>query len=144
MDADLLSQSEPSFKIEERIKYHKYLLTLKCIKQEAPSYLSKKLSYVSEINPYAVRNATIGNLNVLKQKNPELFKKSFAYSAPFLWNSLTTSVHKSNNTNVFKTNIKNYIFDSSNHQGSVSFIILFISHFLFITFLIYFSSMLLC
>ena len=41
MDADPLSPSEPLFKyigwmkIEERIKYHKYLLTLKCIKQEA-------------------------------------------------------------------------------------------------------------
>jgi hypothetical protein len=40
-------------------------------------------------------------------------------------------VRKSNNTNVFKTNIKHInIFDSSNHQGSVWFIILLISHFL--------------
>jgi hypothetical protein len=62
-------------KIEERIKYHKYLLTLKCIKQEVPSCLSNKLSYVSEINPYAVRNAINGNLNVPKPKI-EILKKS--------------------------------------------------------------------
>ena len=56
-------------KIEERIKYHKYLLTFKCIKQEAPSYLSNKLS--------CFRNQSIrfkkcykcnGNLNVPKPK----------------------------------------------------------------------------
>ena len=127
MDADPLSPSEPLFKyigwmkIEERIKYHKYLLTFKCIKQEAPSYLSNKLSYVSETNPYIVKNAINGNLNVPKPKT-ELFKKSFAYSTPLLWNCLTTSVCKSNNTNVFKTNIKNYISDSSNYQGSASII----------------------
>ena len=98
---------------------HKYLLTFKCIKKEAPSYLSNKLSYVSETNPYAVRNAMNGNLNAPKPKT-ELFKKTYAYSSPFLWNCLQTSVRKSNNTNVFKTNIKHInIFDSSNHQGSV-------------------------
>ena len=83
MDADLLSQSEPSFKIEERNKYHKYLLTLKCIKQEAPSYLRKKLSYVSEINPYAVRNATIGNLNVPKRKKQNYSKNHLHIQPPF-------------------------------------------------------------
>jgi hypothetical protein len=46
-----------------------------------------------------------------------------------LWNCLPTSVRKSNNTNVFKTNIKNYIFDSSNHQGSIWFIFFLESHF---------------
>ena len=59
------------------------------------------------------------------------YKKKNAYSASFLWNNLPISVCECNNTNVFKTNIKNYIFDSSYHQGSVSFIILFISNFLF-------------
>jgi hypothetical protein len=55
---------------------HKYLLTFKCIKKEAPSYLSNKLSYVSETNPYAVRNAINGNLNAPKPKT-ELFKKTY-------------------------------------------------------------------
>ena len=73
MDADPLSSSEPLFKylgwikIEERIKYHKYILTLKCITQEATSYLRNKHSYVSETNPYA-RNALNGNVNVPKPK----------------------------------------------------------------------------
>ena len=90
--------------------------------------VSNKLSYASETNPYAVRNALDRNLSVPKPKT-ELFKKSFAYSAPFLWNCLPTSVRKSNNTNVFKTNIKNYIFDSSSHQGSIWFIFFLESHF---------------
>ena len=77
-------------KIEERIKYHKYILTFKYIKQEIPSYLSNTLSYVSETNSYAVRNARNGNLNIPKTKT-ELFKTSFAYTVPFLWNCLPTS-----------------------------------------------------
>jgi len=96
MDVDPISPSEPLFnylccmKIEERIKYHKYILTFKYIKQEVLSYLSNKCSYVSETNPYAVRNARNGNLNIPKPKT-ELFRTSFAYSVPFLWNCLPAS-----------------------------------------------------
>jgi hypothetical protein len=43
----------------------------------------------------------------------------------FHYINLKTLIHN------IKTNIKNNIFDSSNHQGSVSFIILLISHILF-------------
>jgi hypothetical protein len=77
-------------KIEERIKYHKYILTFKDIKQEVPSYLSVALSYVSETNSCAVTNGRNGNLNIPKQKT-ELFRTSFAYIVPFLWNCLPTS-----------------------------------------------------
>ena len=48
LDQDPIAPSEPLFKqlgwmsIEQRIKYHKYLLVSKCLKNEAPVYLKKK------------------------------------------------------------------------------------------------------
>jgi hypothetical protein len=58
------------------------------------------------------------------------YSKNHLHIQPPFCGTVPNSLCKSNNTNVFKTNIKNYIFDSSNHPGSVGFIILLISHFL--------------
>jgi hypothetical protein len=40
--------------IEQRIKYPKYLLVWKCLKNEAPIYLKNKIQ--SDRNPYSLRN----------------------------------------------------------------------------------------
>jgi hypothetical protein len=42
--------------IEQRIKYHKYLLVSKCLKNEAPVYLKNKIQYLSDRNPYSHLN----------------------------------------------------------------------------------------
>ena len=131
-----------NMKIVERIKYHKYILTLKCIKQEATSYLNNKLSYVSEISKKCYK----WKYECPQTKDRNIQTIIICIFSPFLWNCLPTSVRKSNNT-LLKTNIKNYIFDSSNHQGSVWLIILLIDKSFSIIFLwhmIYFSSMLFC
>jgi hypothetical protein len=53
---DPIAPSEPLFKqlgwmsIEQRIKYHKYLLVSKCLKKEAPVYLKNKIQYLSDRN----------------------------------------------------------------------------------------------
>jgi hypothetical protein len=56
LDQDPISPSVPLFKqlgwmsIEQRIKYHKYLLVSKCLKNEAPVYFKKKSNtYLIEI-----------------------------------------------------------------------------------------------
>jgi hypothetical protein len=49
LDQDPTAPPEPLFKqlgwrsIEQRIKYHKYLLVSKCLKNEAPVYLKNKI-----------------------------------------------------------------------------------------------------
>ena len=43
--------------IEQRIKYHKYFLVSKCLKNEAPLYLKNKIQYLSDRNYYTLRNA---------------------------------------------------------------------------------------
>jgi hypothetical protein len=57
---------------------------------KAPSYLTDHLC-ISENNPYHLRNAVNGRLKIPKPKT-ELFKKSFKYSGPNLWNKLQNSI----------------------------------------------------
>ena len=114
LDTDPFAPSEPLFKqlgwmtVEQRIKYHKYVLAYKCIKKDAPSYLVNKFNYVSDSNPYALRNVVQGKLALPKPKI-ELYKKSFTYSGPCLWNELPTSLRNAQSVNTFKYKIKEYL-----------------------------------
>ena len=111
LDADPFAPSMPLFSklgwmtIEDRIQYHKCLLVFKCQKGEAPSYLNNKILYVSENNPYQLRNVVNGNLYVPKPRT-EMFKKSFSYSGPFLWNNLPISIRNVPSINAFKEKLK--------------------------------------
>jgi hypothetical protein len=75
LDQDPIAPSEPLFKqlgwitIEQRIKYHKYLLVSKCLKNEAPVYLKNKIQYLSDRNPYSFRNVVSEKLQIPKAKN---------------------------------------------------------------------------
>ena len=104
--------------IEHRIIYHKCLLIFKCLKNEAPSYLTEKVTYVSENNPYQLRNVVNGDLCVPKSRT-ELFKKSFSYSGPCLWNSLPTSIRTAQSTTVFKYKLKGYCPPTLRRRGTI-------------------------
>ena len=89
LDQDPIAPSEPLFKqlgwmsIEQRIKYHKYLLVSKCLKNETPIYFKNKIQYLSDRNLYSLRNVVSEKLHIPKAKT-ELFKKTFTYSGPKL------------------------------------------------------------
>jgi hypothetical protein len=74
LDQDPIAPSEPLFKqlgwmtIEQRIKYHKHLLVSKCLKNEAPVYLKNKIQYLSDRNPYSLRNVVSEKLQIPKAK----------------------------------------------------------------------------
>ena len=114
LDQDPIAPSEPLFKqlgwmnIEQRIKYHKYLLVSKCLKNEAPIYLKNKIQYLSDRNPYSLRNVVSEKLPKAKT---ELFKKTFTYSrsGSKLWNELPFSIRQTSYHNAFKTKVKNLI-----------------------------------
>jgi hypothetical protein len=114
LDQDPIAPSEPLFKqlgwmsIEQRIKYHKYLLVSKCLKNEAPVYLKNKIQYLSDKNPYCLRNVVSEKLQIPKAKT-ELFKKTFAYSGPKLWNELLFSIRQASSHNAFKIKVKSLI-----------------------------------
>jgi hypothetical protein len=56
-------------------------------KKEAPVYSKKNLQYLYDRNPYSLRNVASEKLQIPKAKT-ELFKKTFTYSGPKLWNEL--------------------------------------------------------
>jgi hypothetical protein len=114
LDQDPIAPSEPLFKqlewtsIEQRIKYHKYLLVSKCLKNEASVYLKNKIQYLSDKNPYSLRNVVSKKLQIPKVKT-ELFKKTFTYSGPKLWNELPFSIWQASSHNTFKIKVKSLI-----------------------------------
>jgi hypothetical protein len=74
IDQDPIAPSEPLFKqlgwmsIEQRIKYHKYLLVSKCLKNEVPVYLKNKIQYLSDRYPYSLQNVVSEKLQIPKAK----------------------------------------------------------------------------
>ena len=99
LDQDPIAPSEPIFKqlgwmsIEQRIQYHIYLLVSKCLNNEALVYLKNKIQYLSDRNPYCLRNVVSEKLQIPTAKT-ELCKKLFTYSGSKLWNELPFSIRQ--------------------------------------------------
>jgi hypothetical protein len=66
--------------IEQRIKYHKYLLVSKCLKNEASVYLKNKIQYFSDRNPYSLRNVVSEKLQIPKAKTIPIYQFSLSKS----------------------------------------------------------------
>ena len=80
----------------------------KCLKNETPVYLKNKIQYLSDRNPFSLRNVVSEKLQIPKAKT-ELFKKTFTYSGPKLWNELPFSIRQASSHNAFKTKVKSLI-----------------------------------
>jgi hypothetical protein len=76
-------------------------------RNEAPVYLKNKIQYLSDKNPYSLRNVVSKKLKIPKAKT-ELFKKTFTYSGPKLWNELLFLIRQASSYNAFKTNVKSH------------------------------------
>ena len=90
--------------INQRYQYFTLLLMYKCLNNQAPSYLSSQFNYVSS----STHNATNKNL-LLPRPNTELFKRSFSYAGPKLWNDLPREIRLSSSLQQFKISLKDYI-----------------------------------
>jgi hypothetical protein len=77
-------------------------------KTEAPVYSKNKLQYLSDRNPYSLRNVLSEKLQIPKAKT-DLFKKTFTYSEPKVWNELPFSLRQVSYHNAFKTKVKSLI-----------------------------------
>jgi hypothetical protein len=67
-------------------------------KNEAPVYSKNKLQYLSDRNPYSLRNVASEKLQIPKAKT-DLFKKTFTYSEPKVWNELPFSLRQASSHN---------------------------------------------
>ena len=95
--------------IYKRIQYHKALLVYKSKSGLAPEYLSKAIVPTNSNQSYNTRFSSQDNL-ILPKPNTELYKSSFSYSGPKLWNSLTSEIKKSNSICEFKHLYKSFYF----------------------------------
>ena len=75
----------------ERVIYRKAILMYKSLHNLAPTYLSTKFTYTSEIHQVNLRSLTDSTLYVPKP-NLEIYRKTFAYSGSKIWNTLPESV----------------------------------------------------
>ena len=94
--------------VEQRINFKILLITYKALNGQAPTYISDLLSYY---RPARLLRSSTQNL----LRNPCYNLKNygdrfFAVAAPRLWNALPMAVKSSNSVDIFKRQLKSYLF----------------------------------
>ena len=88
-------------RFDERAIYKKAILMNKSLHNLAPTYLSTKFTYTSDIHQVNLRSLTDSTLYVPKP-NLEIYRKTFAYSGSKIWNTLPESVRSAPSLEAFK------------------------------------------
>ena len=103
---DYDSQSAELFKklkwlpVESRIAQNKLVLVYKALHNMCPQYLNDMLQYQTN-NVYNMRSTEQRKLPIPKVKY-EIFRKSFSYSGPQLWNLLPSRIQHAKSLAEFK------------------------------------------
>ena len=92
--------------IPQRRSYFIGLLTFEGLNNLAALYISSLLSKSNTIHTYSTRLSSTDGLTITFPKLT-LFKQSFEYTAPLLWNSLPSNIRKYNNLKQFKLQYRN-------------------------------------
>lgn len=77
----------------------------------APEYLCDQIKYVSEVQPYGLRNAD--NFR-LKRATTTAGQRSLFYKGLKLYNSLTNEIKKETRTNIFRRECVNFVKSNNN------------------------------
>ncbi len=97
--------------IPQRIQYKLLLLTFKALRNLAPTYLSELL------HPYtpsrALRSSSSGLLSIPSVKMVKMGARAFSHAAPELCNSLPIHIRQLDSINIFKSQLKTYLFKSA-------------------------------
>ena len=80
----------------------------KCLNDLAPERFKQLFTYVKDISEINTRSASRLLLQIPKP-NCEMFKRSFAYLGPTVWNSLPYDLRCATSLNVFKIHLKKYV-----------------------------------
>ena len=97
--------------VKFRIKYKIAVLAYKCLNNLAPSYLSSLVELYSPIRTLRSSNSVLLKHKVGKFKT--LGDRSFSVSAPIIWNELPLALRQSSSLELFKRNLKTYLFKSA-------------------------------
>lgn len=118
LDAPFNTPSKELFKslnwlsFRDRLIYHKLILVYKILNNKTPEYLQKYCVPNTNVHNRNLRSISNNNL-VIVRPNTNNMKRSFAYSAPTLWNKMPLNVKLSSTLNSFKTNCFKYVFEQS-------------------------------
>ena len=93
--------------VRQRINFKVLLLVFKCIKGEAPMYLSNVLTPYC---PTRLLRSSDQCLLLVPNVHNSYGRRAFGYSGPILWNFLPDSIKNSPNVLTFKKRLKTYIF----------------------------------
>ena len=93
----------------ERRDYFVALTVFKCIRGMAPTYISDCITICNEVAVRDTRTSTSANLLTLPYASLDIFKNSFAYRGPFIWNDLPHDIRKCATLSCFKTALKAHI-----------------------------------
>ena len=97
--------------VTKRIFYHKSLLMYKSKHQLAPKYLSNLIVPTSSKQSYNTRLSSSDNF-IVPKSNTELYKSSFSFSGPKVWNSLSSEIKNQKVYLHSKTLTSHFIFKS--------------------------------
>ena len=98
--------------IRQRIEYKLCLLVYLSINDQAPSYLRKKLTFVSDLpGRRSLRSAQTRNLAIPRTKL-KMGERAFDVAAPTAWNNLPEDIKCSSSIAIFKKKLKTFLFQS--------------------------------
>ena len=100
--------------IRQRISFKLCLLVFRCLRGEAPPYLSEMLSLVSNSDALrSHRSAARGDLIIPRTFTKTFGPRGFAVSGPTAWNALPPSLkNKDLSPTVFRSKLKTHLFNS--------------------------------
>ena len=89
--------------------YRDAILTFKCMNGMAPDYLSEKFVHRGSTSGRCTRNSQTLNIPLYKSATGQ---RTFYYRAVSLWNDLPANIKTSTTLNIFKTNLRRYLFET--------------------------------
>ena len=107
--ADTVAQLAHWLPVRQRIQYKVAVLTRKVRMTVAPNYLSQHL--VQHVDTRQTRSTALPLLTI-PRTNTEFARRSYSYSASFIWNSLPGDVLNCNSEHTFKKHLKTFLFNS--------------------------------
>ena len=96
--------------VEKRIAYKVACLTFKCIHDMAPDYLKSLINVYSPNRPLRSANVLTLESSICKTN---FSKRSFSFSAPLVWNSLSCQTRNCLTLSSFRKSLKTELFRST-------------------------------
>lgn len=95
--------------VRQRRDYFNSVQVYRCNNDSYPNYMSDLLNPVNVINTRATRNSEDDHTLYIPKPRVNLFRQSFQYTGPSLYNSLPNNIKHTDSLPMFKSNVKRHI-----------------------------------